>query len=133
MCPFRIGKCTGKLMYTRSRVGHPGTGTGQDLQRFYREEAVHEVDGIGIGLYLAREIITMQGGYILVTSEVGKVPLFRCSFHENNPAAACAGCRFFQKIIPAWILGHFCNNSVLGLYSYRNIERRYSYEYLADN
>ena len=37
---------------------------------------MHEVDGIGIGLYLAREIITMQGGYILVTSEVGKGSTF---------------------------------------------------------
>ena len=29
------------------------------------------VEGIGIGLYLAREIITMQGGYILVSSGLG--------------------------------------------------------------
>ena len=37
-------------------------------KRFYREDDVHDVDGIGIGLYLAREIITMQGGYIKLTS-----------------------------------------------------------------
>ena len=41
------------------------------FKRFYREEEVHDVEGIGIGLYLAREIITMQGGYIKVTSTVG--------------------------------------------------------------
>ena len=46
------------------------------FKRFYREEAVHDVDGIGIGLYLAREIITMQGGYITVESEVGKGSTF---------------------------------------------------------
>ena len=48
-----------------------------------REEAVHEVDGIGIGLYLAREIITMQGGYILVTSEVGKGSTFSVFLPRN--------------------------------------------------
>ncbi len=33
------------------------------FRRFYREKEVHDVEGIGIGLYLAREIITMQDGY----------------------------------------------------------------------
>ena len=28
--------------------------------------------GVGIGLYLAREIVTRQGGYIKVVSEPGK-------------------------------------------------------------
>lgn len=41
------------------------------FKRFYREEEVHDIEGIGIGLYLAREIITMQGGYMKVTSEAG--------------------------------------------------------------
>lgn len=36
----------------------------------------HDVDGIGIGLYLAREIITMQGGYIKVTSAPGRGSVF---------------------------------------------------------
>ena len=35
-----------------------------------------DVDGIGIGLYLAREIVTLQGGYIRVVSEVGKGSTF---------------------------------------------------------
>lgn len=41
------------------------------FKRFYREEEVHDIEGIGIGLYLAREIVTMQGGYIKVASTVG--------------------------------------------------------------
>ena len=41
------------------------------FKRFYREEEVHDIEGIGIGLYLAREIVTMQGGYIKVASKVG--------------------------------------------------------------
>ena len=43
----------------------------QIFKRFYREDDVHVVEGIGIGLYLAREIITMQGGYIKLTSSLG--------------------------------------------------------------
>ncbi len=39
------------------------------FQRFYRSPDVHDIDGIGIGLYLSREIISAQGGYIKVSSE----------------------------------------------------------------
>ena len=42
------------------------------FRRFYREEEVHEQQGVGIGLYLAREIVTRQGGYIKVVSEPGQ-------------------------------------------------------------
>nr|WP_315022264.1 HAMP domain-containing sensor histidine kinase [uncultured Aminipila sp.] len=50
---------------------------GKVFQRFYREEDVHEQEGVGIGLYLAREIITRQQGYIEVKSEKGKGSDFR--------------------------------------------------------
>lgn len=43
----------------------------EQFRRFYREEDVHDIEGIGIGLYLAREIISLQNGYIQVTSQVG--------------------------------------------------------------
>ena len=48
--------------------GIPEKHQGAIFKRFYREDDVHDVEGIGIGLYLAREIITMQGGYIKLTS-----------------------------------------------------------------
>ena len=54
------------------------------FKRFYREEEVHDVEGIGIGLYLAREIITMQGGYIRVTSTVGSGSTFSVFCHVNK-------------------------------------------------
>lgn len=68
-------------MYLKIDVTDTGRGISEREQatifkRFYREEAVHDIEGIGIGLYLAREIITMQGGYIMVTSEVGKGSTF---------------------------------------------------------
>ena len=59
----------------------PGNGIGPERQatiftRFYREPEVHDTDGIGIGLYLAREIITLQNGYIEVQSQVGQGSTF---------------------------------------------------------
>lgn len=48
------------------------TDTARIFQRFYRAEDVHEEDGVGIGLYLAREIVKRENGYIKVKSKVGK-------------------------------------------------------------
>ena len=68
-------------MYLEIKVTDTGKGISESNQaaifrRFYREEEVHEQPGVGIGLYLAREIITQQGGYIKVVSELGKGSAF---------------------------------------------------------
>ena len=68
-------------MYLKIDVADTGRGIPECehaaiFKRFYREEAVHETDGIGIGLYLARKIVTMQGGYMMVASEIGKGSTF---------------------------------------------------------
>lgn len=68
-------------MYIKLNVTDTGKGISESNQasvfrRFYREEEVHDEPGVGIGLYLAREIITLQGGYIKVTSEIGKGSTF---------------------------------------------------------
>ena len=68
-------------MYLEIKVTDTGKGISESNQaaifrRFYREEEVHEQPGVGIGLYLAREIITQQGGYIKVVSESGKGSAF---------------------------------------------------------
>ena len=68
-------------MYVKLNISDTGKGISERNQasifrRFYREEEVHDKPGVGIGLYLAREIITRQGGYIKVTSEVGKGSTF---------------------------------------------------------
>lgn len=44
--------------------------------RFYRSQAVSEQEGVGIGLYLAREIVSTQGGYIKVASKAGRGSVF---------------------------------------------------------
>ena len=56
---------------------------GRDFQRFYREPEVHDEEGIGVGLYLAREIISMQEGYIEVVSEAGAEFRFSCQMDKD--------------------------------------------------
>ena len=68
-------------MYIEIKVADTGKGISESNQaaifrRFYREEEVHDQPGVGIGLYLAREIITQQGGYIKVVSELGNGSAF---------------------------------------------------------
>lgn len=68
-------------MYIKLNVTDTGKGISEGNQasifrRFYREEEVHDESGVGIGLYLAREIITRQGGYIKVISKIGKGSTF---------------------------------------------------------
>ncbi len=65
-----------KISIADTGKGIPEKHQGTIFKRFYREDAVHDVDGIGIGLYLAREIVTLQGGYIRVVSEIGKGSTF---------------------------------------------------------
>ena len=55
-------------MYVEIKVADTGKGISESSQaaifrRFYREEEVHEQPGVGIGLYLAREIITQPVSY----------------------------------------------------------------------
>lgn len=61
-------------MFTKITVSDSGIGIAEEhindiFKRFYREEKVHAIEGVGIGLYLTREIITKQGGYIKVESK----------------------------------------------------------------
>lgn len=44
--------------------------------RFYRSMSVSDEQGVGIGLYLAREIVRQESGYIKLVSEVGKGTVF---------------------------------------------------------
>ena len=68
-------------MYIKLDISDTGKGISENRQaaifrRFYREEEVHDEPGVGIGLYLAREIVTRQSGYIKVTSEPGQGATF---------------------------------------------------------
>ena len=65
-----------KLDVTDTGKGIPESRQAAIFRRFYREEEVHDQPGVGIGLYLAREIVTRQGGYIQVTSKPGRGSTF---------------------------------------------------------
>ena len=65
-----------KIDITDSGKGIAESRQGMIFKRFYREKEVHDVEGIGIGLFLTREIVTLQGGYIKVTSAVGSGSTF---------------------------------------------------------
>ena len=69
-------------------VKDSGKGIAEDRQaqifaRFYREPEVHDQEGIGVGLYLTRKILELQGGYIEVHSEIGKGSEF-CLYLPNE-------------------------------------------------
>lgn len=56
---------------------------GLIFQRFYRAKNSHNKQGLGIGLYLAREIVRQHVGYIEVQSEKGKGSEFRVFLPQN--------------------------------------------------
>lgn len=51
--------------------GIPEGEQNKVFQRFYRGSAHHEAEGMGIGLYLVRQIAQGQGGYVKLHSEAG--------------------------------------------------------------
>ena len=61
---------------TDSGIGMTEEETAKIFTRFYRSPRVYEEKGVGIGLYLAREIASKQGGYIKVSSELSKGSVF---------------------------------------------------------
>ncbi len=56
--------------------GIPENEQAQIFSRFYRSSSSAECDGLGIGLYLARQIVSAQKGYIKLSSEIGKGSVF---------------------------------------------------------
>ena len=51
--------------------GIPEREQAEIFRRFFRGQGTRSAQGLGLGLCLARQIITMQGGYIKVTSRPG--------------------------------------------------------------
>ncbi len=57
-------------------IGIPESEIPKIFGRFYKSSSSQQEEGVGLGLYLAREIITQQGGYIKVSSKVGEGSVF---------------------------------------------------------
>ncbi len=71
----------GSEMFTRIDIADTGIGIEEGewnaiFKRFYRSPKTAEYEGVGIGLYLTREILTAQGGYIKVSSVLGEGSVF---------------------------------------------------------
>lgn len=68
-------------LFVRIDVSDTGIGISENelpkiFARFYRSNKVQEQEGVGIGLYLARQILSGEGGYIKVNSSLGKGSTF---------------------------------------------------------
>jgi two-component system, OmpR family, sensor histidine kinase ResE len=77
-------------MFARIDISDTGTGISETEQakifaRFYRSKSVREKEGVGIGLYLSRQIISGEGGYIKVTSVSGKGSTFSVFLPKQQP------------------------------------------------
>ncbi|HMQ30824.1 MAG TPA: GAF domain-containing protein [Chloroflexaceae bacterium] len=73
-------------------VGIPAEALPQLFQRFYRAANVteHHISGMGIGLYVVREIVTRHGGTVEVRSAEGEGSVFTVSL-PLVPEAATGG------------------------------------------
>lgn len=67
-----------------SGIGMSENETAKVFARFYRSPRVSQEKGVGIGLYLAREILSREDGYIKVTSEVNKGSTFSVFLPKIN-------------------------------------------------
>ncbi len=68
-------------MFVCIYVSDSGIGISENeiskiFTRFYRSQNVSDIQGVGIGLYLSREILSKEGGYIKVSSKINKGSTF---------------------------------------------------------
>lgn len=71
--PYEMYLC---IQVADTGIGIPEEEHSKIFSRFYRSEAVHEKPGVGIGLFLARKIITLENGYIKICSKPSKGSVF---------------------------------------------------------
>ena len=64
-------------------IGISEEETAKIFTRFYRSPQVAQEEGVGIGLYLSREIIGKEAGYIKVRSQLGKGSCFSVFLPKN--------------------------------------------------
>ena len=68
-------------LFSAIRVSDTGPGILEEEQakifgRFYRAPGAYQTEGVGIGLYLTRQIAEKQGGYVKVESAPGRGSVF---------------------------------------------------------
>ena len=66
--------------------GIPESEQAEIFNRFFRGKGTRTAEGLGLGLYLAREILARQGGYIKVSSRPGAGCTFSLYLPRKGPA-----------------------------------------------
>lgn len=69
-----------RLDVTDNGIGIPEEEQAKVFSRFYRSKRVSDRPGVGIGLYLAREVMKAQGGYIKLSSKINEGSTFSLFF-----------------------------------------------------
>lgn len=77
-------------MFVRIDITDTGIGMSEDetskvFARFYRSPRVSQKKGVGIGLYLAREILARENGYIKIASKIHKGTTFSLFLPKTDP------------------------------------------------
>jgi PAS domain S-box-containing protein len=95
----RIGAASGKPARLRFRVADTGAGMSEDDARnvfkpFYQAGLANQSrgDGVGLGLAICRELVTLMGGEIVLTSRLGKGSVFTVTL-PDRPAFGEIGTR----------------------------------------
>lgn len=70
---------------TDTGPGIPENEQGEIFNRFFRGQGTRTAQGIGLGLYLTRKILTKQGGYIKVASQFGQGCVFSLYLPKHCP------------------------------------------------
>ena len=71
-------------------LGIPEAERGQLFERFFRTSVAKPYGGVGLGLYISREIVTRMGGDIQLESSGGKGSVFRVTLPLERVAATSA-------------------------------------------
>ncbi|MEN6314212.1 MAG: HAMP domain-containing sensor histidine kinase [Clostridiaceae bacterium] len=76
-------------LFSRIDITDNGIGIAEEehskiFMRFYRSNTVQQEEGVGLGLFLTREIISKQGGYIKVSSKSGQGSTFSVFLPKTN-------------------------------------------------
>ena len=85
-------RAVGYELFCRIDVTDTGPGIPEDEQpkifgRFYRSTAARGQEGVGIGLYLSRQIAQREGGYLRVSSRPGAGSTFSLFLPREEPPA----------------------------------------------
>ncbi len=75
-------------IFSGIRIRDYGIGISEEetplvFSRFYRSKTVRDEEGIGVGLFLARQVVEEQGGYIKLHSKLGEGSCFELYFPNH--------------------------------------------------